>query len=129
MKKINEKDMEILIDSFNKVLNNNDSKKVLEFVVELNNVFISKFGKTKIDYMFKIDNYACLVSANFIAHRKASNALKVYFHRVFVRRDNKKRETKFSPDFSHELKFNEFCYRYCNPDIVFIIEKILFQLA
>lgn len=126
MKKITEENMKIVIYNFNKTWFDNNQKKV-DVIWELNNVFMEIYGKTKIDYMFKIDRYSCLIVGNFISPINHIDRLKIYFHRVLVRRNNRKKETKFIPDFSHELKFYSFCYRYCNPDIIHIFEKILFN--
>lgn len=127
MAKITKGQMDILIRSFLKIMNNNDMETKQIIIKNLNNIMTEIFNRPITEnYMFGYKNYDCFITFNNTNIKFPS--LIVSFNRRL-----KCRQIKLGKDyyasFSHQIDFSQFCFENCNPDILHILERVLFEMA
>ena len=121
MAKISEKQMETLIDHFNKLLDVHPINYGMDIANNLNVEFKDKLGQpiVNVDW-FRLGNYECCVSMGF------RGISRVDFNKIYKYKNPPNGKTHATL-YSHFLPFKTFCFRYCNPWIVFVFEKVMFE--
>jgi hypothetical protein len=116
--------MSLLIKHFSRIFKNIQSPEERNVITtDINNAIKEKFDDAKCNgYMFGLDVYDCYITSNVI-----TGHLKVTYHRRWKPKVKPGEPNPWKLSYSHEIDFDKFCYRYCNPGIIHIIEKILFQ--
>jgi len=124
MKPISQEHMSLLIKHFYKVWSSIQSVETQNIVMtNLNEAMRDKFDNAKCNgYMFGINKYDCYVIPN-----RFSKTMKVSFHRRWKPKYQPGEQNSWKLEFSHDVPLDSFCYNYCNPDIIHVIEKVLFQ--
>lgn len=124
MPAITQKQMTLLVDAFCKMWMQLPTIEQRNLVLaDLNDAMRDLFDDAKCNnYMFGMGKYDCQIFADqFRKH------IKVTYHRRFKPKSQNGTELPWKPEFSHEIKFDKFCYQYCNPSIIHIVERVLFQ--
>lgn len=124
MSAIKQNQMDILIDHFCKVwiqLPTIEDRNLV--LADLNDAMRDLFDNAKCNgYMFGIGKHDCHIVADMFTKK-----IKVQYHRRFKPRYKPNNSNPWELVYSHEIKFSKFCYENCNPTIIHIIERILFQ--
>lgn len=122
MAKITEDQMKKFMNHTNNLLAKHHITASLKVAEEMNNVFKERFFEPMINEMMfcvNIEYECCVVAGIFgLSH------VDFYKIRRFIRPVDGK---KVKAQYSHQLKFYRFAHRYCNPWIVFELEKVLFE--
>ena len=124
MPAITQKQMELLIDHFCKMWVQLPTVKQKNLLIQdLNEVMTSVFDNAKANgYMFGFQKYDCQIVGDTFR-----NKMKVQFHRRWKPKYKKGQPNSWTLEYSHEIPLSRFCYDNCNPSIIHIIEKLLFQ--
>jgi hypothetical protein len=130
MAKLTESQMDVLIQSFSKIMNNNDMKTKFEIIKCLNKNMIDLFDEpiTK-NYMFGFKKHDCFITFNHVI--KKNPDLIVSFNKRLKCLNLKElnKDPEYYPEFSHQITFSQFCFENCNPNILHILERVLFEVA
>jgi hypothetical protein len=124
MKPISRENMALLIKHFSKMFRQIQSTEQRNTVIaNINEAMRDKFDDAKCNgYMFGMGTYDCHIVNNIF-----NGKMKVQYHKRWKPK-YKPGVNRWEIEYSHEIDFDKFCYQYCNPDIIHIIERVLFQI-
>ena len=92
-------------------------------LADLNDAIRDLFDNAKCnDFMFGFSKYDCHIVEN-----RFNKSMKVQYYRRFKPKYKPKQDNPWKLHYSHEIEFDKFCFENCNPNIIHIIEKVLFQ--
>lgn len=124
MAKITQNQISLIVKAFSNMLISISNQEIINLIMsDLNEAMQDIFDDAKTNgYMFGFGKYDC----HIIADRFRKN-IKVSYHRRWKPRYKPGQSNPWKLVYSHDLEFDIFCYNYCNPNIIHIIEKILFK--
>ena len=122
MAKLTEQQTEILIRHYFKTIESIPPNLGMKMANALNELMRAKFQEPLVNKnMFRMDNYECSICCGL------KNRMYVDFY--LIKRYTRPKDGKeYTTIFSHKLSFETFCFRYCNPWMAFVFEKVAFEI-
>lgn len=122
MARITEEQTKVLIDHYFKTIENIPPALGMKMAKALNELMQVKLGQPLVsENMFRIGNYECSICCGI------KNKMHVDFYEIKRYKKPRNGQTHITT-FSHRLPFDIFCYRYCNPWMAFVFEKVAFEV-
>ena len=123
MAKLTQQQTTTLINHYFKTIESIPPRLGMKMSNALNDLMKVRFQEPIVnERMFRMEEYECAICCGL------NNKMHVDFYQIKRYKKPKDGKTHMT-QFSHKLEFDVFCYRYCNPWMAFVFEKVAFDIA